>query len=314
MGTTAKHTDSIETVRDIAADERQEIEDMLDEGIVPLQISKELDIPVRLIQNIRRNRGRGGKVLVPTSLAAPAALLTPEEAALKQMQAQYQSMSIQDQIEEMQEDITYNRELRRRKKELAVEKLELENELLRKELIEGPSEETPGLNPVQIARDPQSSFWSLAEKALEMNMKQKQNPIQGLDVTKDLSKEQIQGVIKTFHPKDIKAAQDFPDSAIAHGLRSKFPGITGKNIKLAIQCLREHVHSPQRSQARNQRVQQRDSVRTDASTGNSENVSSDGKLIRKPKRAKRSTDATASKRKRVSGNSTSRVQPDSGNK
>jgi len=240
---------TIQSVRDLSREQREDIEAMFDSGLLPSQIAKENDIPLLVIANLRREWNRDRKFMAP----APASQ-TPSTseltAAQVQIQTQIAEMKMRMQLEEMRDELDAQKQKRRldieqRRLDLRRQRLEM-----REDYGDGFDDEPDEEEPEAIVPNSDPENYDFENNPIGAAMKfinelKNKPPKQTVtaptvDVTKTLTKEQILEELKNASPTEITQLKAAPDALIEQGLRQRYPGITPENIKSVIAEIRHY--------------------------------------------------------------------------
>jgi hypothetical protein len=269
------NTQEIKYVRDIDDETRDEIESMLDDGMVPLAIHKEIpDVPRRLIESINRMRKR-----VPLPLAGQGVQPflpptgDPETASLR---ASINDMDIQERKMQMREQ--YNLMIERQRLMNNQMRIDQRRQALELEADYSPEQEALPEAPQGTQNDDSDPFPHAAVEGefgvlrdilgfATAVMKKNDRPAPVItvtpttpppvasvpDFTKPLSEEQIRAEIKKFETTHgiaaIKQAANFP-GMVESNLKKAYPGIIPENIKAVNDTIKQYVNNTEPTDGR----------------------------------------------------------------
>lgn len=245
---THKESTEYTKVKDLLPEERQEVEEMLEQGETPLTISQELGIPIQLIQSIRRMNGR--TIETPKTIAKESGNPTMN-AIRQQLQEQVERTMLENQLEDLQEERAYKREKRR----LELQQIRQDQRMQRMEMrIEYENDDEPEDEPLpQLEGDSPFSSVLQGENAWigdiikfattlknkpprENKMPTETTP----DFTKPLSESIVREEIKKFTKEELISANNHP-KLLENGLKARYPGILPENIKTVQSVIRHYV-------------------------------------------------------------------------
>lgn len=250
---------------DLTDEQLVDIEDMIDEGMRPAEIAREMPgVPVRLIQNLKRDIRRASTAAAPvlptvTPTALPGAAVDPLLQQMNQTLSQNMQMELmRAQIDGLAADRQHRAEmnkLEREEREMALRERKLQ---MREDYGTDDPEDDAGPQPTghkyDVVNDPLGAFMSFMH---DLRTAPPRSPASGpanaangmpvIDVTKPLTKEQIHEQLKRFTPEQIAEAQKAPESFVIHGIRQHWPGITEENIKAVMHEIRHYGSETQKS-------------------------------------------------------------------
>jgi len=247
---THKESTEYTKVKDLLPEERQEVEEMLELGETPLTISKELNIPIQLIQSIRRMNSR--PVDQPKTIIKESGNPTMQ-AIRQQLQDQVERTMLENQLEDLQEERSYKREKRR----LELQQIRQDQRMQRMEMrleYEGDEDEPEDEPLPQLEGDSPFSSVFQGENAwisdiIKFATTLKNKPPREAtmkptdttpDFTKPLSEDVVREEIKKFTKEELINANNHP-KLLESGLKARFPGILPENIKTVQSVIRHYV-------------------------------------------------------------------------
>ena len=220
----------------LAQEERLKVEEMIDEGYLPTEISQETGFPAIQIYAVQK--------ALHKRRARIAAVKNPPPSEKQGLRAEIEELKLQAERDRIKNELEYESE--KRALELQIKRLELEQK--RAELEEEDEEEEDDLlgddmnlgkfliHLMQKGARPQAT----SQVPLDAFAGQYSDPIttahapQQPDVTKPLTRDQIQAEIARASPAEIAQIKAAPKSLVKKALKQKYAGITDENVKLIL--------------------------------------------------------------------------------
>lgn len=245
--------------QEIDADTRADVRAMIDDGLLPSEISRELEIPIKAIEGMRREYLRKKKLDALAGNTNPA--LPPSDPASAALQAQISEMERAIQKEMLQDQYDHLK----RKRSLDLEERELNLRRKRYELREdyemddeAQSQQLAtidhGDEPSSISGEMDLDF-DFEERPLESAAKLiavlknkndsgiRKGQVQQMnipDATKPMSDEQIDGILRTLNSVQIAGLKAMSDEQIEEEIKQYLPAALPENIKRTVSRIRHY--------------------------------------------------------------------------
>ena len=243
--TKSESTREIKGLRDLTQDERDDIDALCDDGLMPSQIGRQLGIPTRVCGDARRAWMRQRELDEQANPPSPAAPTHPQltSDALAQLSAltqqQLQTTLLQAQIDAMVEQNRHRMIANKlEERERALELREREAAFWDEHPAAG--NDTPQLDEYDFENNPLGAVMKFAKDLKVKNetspdaIRSPQSP-SGLDPTKPLSDEQIAAYMAVQKPqlvgKALAAVGTPYQKDLEDAIRTQIaPGITDENV------------------------------------------------------------------------------------
>lgn len=246
----SKHetSDDVTSLSDLDENQREDLEAMCDDGLMPAQIAKRLGIPTRVAADGRRSWKRR-KELDEQKVAPPVAPVTPTTGVLADLMAmtqqQLQQTLIQAQIDTMVETLRHKKvsnQLEERERRLELEEREAK---FREEFAPEPEKSTDTtLDAYNFEDDPLGAFVRLGKEIKNMNAPNAIGSPQSHDVpqtAKDLSDDEIAAYVAKQPAPVIGKALAAVDTPYQGELERVLAanGVTPNNVPRVLEWLRK---------------------------------------------------------------------------
>lgn len=216
--------------------DRLRVEELIEEGYTPTEISQETGVPAIQVYAVDKALKKRKERI--------AAIKNPAPSEKQGLRAEIEELKLQAERDRIKNELEYESE--KRALELQIKRLELEQK--RAELEEEDEDEddfdmgdemnlgkflmhlmnkAPRNQPVQ-GNMPLDAFTAAQSDPIT----QAHNP--ALDVTKPLTKAQIQAEIAKANPEELAQIKAAPKSMVRAALKQKYQGITKENVELVL--------------------------------------------------------------------------------
>ena len=167
-------SDDVTSLADLTEEQREDIEAMCDDGLMPAQISKRTGVPTRIVADARRSWRRRKELdeKPPAPIASPAALIASENPLAQMMAVTQQQLSqtlLQAQIDAMLEQNRHRKEsnkLEERERRLELQEREA---VYREEYAPEPPASNDTTDEYDFENDPIGAAMKFAEKMQQKN-------------------------------------------------------------------------------------------------------------------------------------------------
>lgn len=249
--TKAESQDEITGLRDLSSEQREDIDALCDEGLMPSTIARRLGIPTSVAADARRAWRRQKEIdekqQAPPAIAPPAAG-DPFGQIIAMTQQQMQTTLLQAQIDAMVEANRHRKIANKLEERERLQELREREAQFREDYPSiGPADNETSLDEYDFENNPLGATMKFmkdikAKNDASPDANASPQSVVAIDPSKPLSDEQIAAYVATLPPatvgKAVMAVDTVYQADLEAALRKNVSGISDDNIKRVVTWLR----------------------------------------------------------------------------